>query len=287
MAKLPLVLISASLLAFFSVSHVQAATFYFQPAVVKMGIGDSARVEVIMDSPENVNAVEGVVKFPGNLLEALNINDAGSVISLWIQRPTIVEGQIVFSGAIPGGYPAFGGHLFSVDFKAKKFGTGSVVAGSVSALLNDGQGSSATVVVKKLSVIIGSAATGVSAPEISDNIPPENFQPVVASDPNLFDGQRFLSFATQDKGSGLDYYEVLEQNSFFKPNSENWQKPPSPYLLKDQELKSWIGVRAVDNNGNIRTVWIVPHWVVVDRYLLTIIFGIIAVIVLVLALRAR
>ncbi|MDO8466773.1 MAG: cohesin domain-containing protein [bacterium] len=271
----------------FSASQVNAATFYFDKDKVEAGVGDSFRVEFIMDSLENVNAVEGKINFPGNLLEVQNINDAGSVVSLWIERPAAVKDQIIFSGAIPGGYPALGGHLFSIDFKAKQVGTGLVSAGSVSALLNDGKGSSSTVIVKKLSVAIGPTAIGVSAPEIIDTILPEDFQPVIASNTNLFEGRHFLSFVTQDKGSGLDHYEILEQQSFFKPYSPDWLKTISPYLLKDQELGSWIGVRAIDNNGNIRTVWIMPHWVTVYRYVLTIIFGIIVLAVLALLVRGR
>jgi len=56
----------------------------------------------------------------------------------------------------------------------------------------------------------------------------------------------YLIFATKDKTSGIEYYEVKEKKGDFK-------KAVSPYLLEDQRLgKGLIIVKAIDKAGNER-----------------------------------
>ena len=61
---------------------------------------------------------------------------------------------------------------------------------------------------------------------------------------NIFDGKYFLVFATQDKGSGIDHYEVSEDNG------ASFIPAVSPYLLKNQSLDTKIIVKAFDKKGN-------------------------------------
>lgn len=84
-----------------------------------------------------------------------------------------------------------------------------------------------------------------------DIIPPEEFIPEIGQDPSMFGGKYFLSFATTDKTSGIDYYEVREGKQDFKKTS-------SPYLLEDQSLGKEIIVRAYDKAGNERIAEIIP-----------------------------
>ena len=60
-----------------------------------------------------------------------------------------------------------------------------------------------------------------------------------------------MVFATIDKTSGVDYYEVKE-------GKHDFQRAESPYLLEDQSLRSKISVRAVDKAGNERIAEIIP-----------------------------
>ena len=71
-----------------------------------------------------------------------------------------------------------------------------------------------------------------------------------------------MVFAAQDKGLGIDYYEIAEKRgSNITQNYAEllWQKEESPYLLEDQKLKSYIYVRAVDKAGNARIVYLPPQ----------------------------
>jgi len=97
-----------------------------------------------------------------------------------------------------------------------------------------------------------------SIPTLIDTEVPEAFTPVVASDQSIFNGKYFLVFAAQDKGSGIDHYEVRETRAYGKKRS--WEIAESPYLLRDQTLSSYIYVKAVDRVGNERVAEISPRY---------------------------
>ena len=80
----------------------------------------------------------------------------------------------------------------------------------------------------------------------ADTEPPEDFTPAIVNDPNVFDGKYFLVFATQDKGTGVDHYEVREGRWGWFREAE------SPYLLKQQKISRDVYVKAVDSAGNER-----------------------------------
>lgn len=84
-----------------------------------------------------------------------------------------------------------------------------------------------------------------------DATPPEEFEPQIGQDPAVFEGKYFLSFATTDKTSGADHYEIKEGKG-------EWRIGNSPYLLEDQSLRNKILVKAVDKAGNERIVEIIP-----------------------------
>ena len=86
-----------------------------------------------------------------------------------------------------------------------------------------------------------------------DATSPEVFTLEIGEDPSLFEGKYFLSFATQDKMSGIDYYEIKE-------GKIDWKKVTSPYLLEDQALGKKIVVRAYDKAGNYQDSEIKPSY---------------------------
>lgn len=86
-----------------------------------------------------------------------------------------------------------------------------------------------------------------------DATSPEEFTPQIID----IEGIKYLVFNTTDKVSGVSHYEVSEinLNRFGKIKSgqeAKWEIAESPYLLKDQELKSIIKIKAIDKAGNER-----------------------------------
>jgi len=114
-------------------------------------------------------------------------------------------------------------------------------------LLNDGLGTAAALKLEALELKIGAPAetpTNAWSSELAaDTTPPEAFTIEPTRDKNVFDGRYYIYFSTNDKQTGIAYYEVQE-------GAGVWKQASSPYLLQDQKLKSVIRVRAVDWAGN-------------------------------------
>ena len=205
---------------------------------------------------QDINAIEGKIIFPEKLLEMKEIRDGGSIVNFWIERPEIKNGGISFSGITPGGYIGKKGLVFSIIFQSIKEGQGQVQIQNVKTLRNDGKGTLENTTISNLQFIISEQALNSQAkiPKKDTGIP-EAFKPVLASDPTIFDGKYFLVFATQDKESGIDHYEVKEGSS------GNFIVAESPYLLQNQKLDQEIFVKAIDKSNNEQVeIFYPPYW---------------------------
>ncbi|MEK7124687.1 MAG: cohesin domain-containing protein [Patescibacteria group bacterium] len=239
-----------------------AAEIYFGSNSKEVGAGEKFEIGVFIDTKEeSINAIESNIDFPSDFLEFQGIENGSSILNLWVKQPYVLsDGKVFFSGVVPGGFQGNKGYLFSIIFKAKNLLSGSAKASIVSSgekiLLNDGSGSRADITKAPLSLTIKQEVSPEDFAPIYDPDPPEPFLLQIARDENIFSNRWFLVFNTQDKGSGIDYYEILEKPqpdsifSLFK--KDEWAKGQSPYLLTDQSLQSVISVKAVDRVSNSR-----------------------------------
>ncbi|TSC62679.1 MAG: Uncharacterized protein Greene041614_341 [Parcubacteria group bacterium Greene0416_14] len=276
----PLCSIVAALLL--PVSSVFAASVFVEPKNTEMRPGDSFEASVfIATENESINAIEGTVLFSEDLLMLEDVRDGASIVNFWIERPREEAGKIAFSGIIPGGYAGEKGLIFSAIFRAKKAGRGIIDSRALRVLLNDGEGTEAHSVASGAQIIVSEHAPSAEAVRIEDDTQaPEEFTATVTRNPSIFEGKYFLVFATQDKGSGIDHYEVCERGETSCVIAE------SPYVLAHQALRTKIIVRAIDKKGNKRVVVIPPH-LRVARYKSMLIFGILAIAVIVFFVRKR
>lgn len=246
-----------------------SAGLFFETETIEFTQGDEFLASIFLNTEgESINAVEGKVSFPPQLLEMREVRDGNSVVNFWVERPKM--GQITnisFSGIIPGGYQRPKGFLFSVVFRAKESGKGAIEIKDARILLNDSDGTKATLKISPLQFSISPSGTLTKrqATSIVDSHPPEDFHADIARDPELFKGQWFIVFATQDKVSGMDHYEVCEGIKTLCIVAE------SPYLLSNQKLDKKIFVKAVDKSGNEKVdvvypanwhPWYVNNWIV-------------------------
>lgn len=241
-------------ISFFIFTHsALAAGLFFDTSNTEIKTGSFFEVTVILNSPEQkINAVEGSVYFPGDLLNFVNIRENNSIINFWVEKPQVkTNNSINFSGIVPGGYLGEG-NLFKIIFKTKATGQGELDFKDVKVLLNDGLGTELSVSQKNLSFIVSDQApvqNEVVIVDLSDQYPPEPFTPIITKIPEIAGDNYVLVFATQDKDSGVDYYQVKEGLHAFV-NAE------SPYVLKNQKLDKKIIVKAFDKSGNVRQVTI-------------------------------
>ncbi len=172
------------------------------------------------------------------------------------------NGAIIFSGITPGGFQGNSGLLFSAVFEAKSEGVVSFGINDAKVLRNDGMGSPAVLAITSFKITISSEAPAVTPAitKIKDTESPESFVPQIAKDEILFEGKWFVAFATQDKASGIDHYEIKESRHNFLRIFKKWVIAESPYVLKDQELRSYVYIKAVDKAGNERISMVEPRY---------------------------
>ncbi|MDP2162330.1 MAG: hypothetical protein Q8K02_17755, partial [Flavobacterium sp.] len=200
-----LLLASVIVASFLVVAPAFAAEAFFKTKTQEIKTNQSFEVGIFINTDrESINAIEGKIIFPRDLLEIKKINDGNSIINFWIEKPkSVSEGQIAFSGIVPGGYNDSQGLIFSITFLAKKEGIGIIEFNGVKVLRNDGKGTEATLTISDFQFLISNPPAGKPAPQVTtpkteDRNPPEEFTPQIAADPALFKGEWFLVFATQD-----------------------------------------------------------------------------------------
>ncbi|MDD5720826.1 MAG: cohesin domain-containing protein [Candidatus Pacebacteria bacterium] len=245
----------------FSGPFVFAAEISFNTKVQEVAVGQQFQMEMLLNTDnEAINAIEGEITFPIDLLELEEVRDANSIVNFWVDKPKIEsDGQIAFSGIIPGGYQGPRGLLFTLIFVSKKEGQATIELHEAKTLLNDGKGTEALLSISPYQFTISQAARVSSVSSIIDKEPPESFAPAIAQNPAIANGKWFLVFATQDKRLGIDHYEIKETQQRFLDIFSKWISRESPYILQDQELRSYVFVKAVDKAGNERIVKINPR----------------------------
>lgn len=252
---------------FLIATPVFAAEISFDTKTREVSLGEQFEASIFLNTEEEyINAIEGKVIFPEDLLGLKEIRDGNSIVNFWVERPKIKStNQIIFSGIIPGGYIGKKGLIFSAIFQSKNEGEDTVKIQEAKTLLNDGKGTEASISTSNLQLVVSKEVplSQISPIKIIDTDPPEPFEPMISQDPEIFNGQYFLVFLTQDKRTGIDHYEILEKGQKGSLQSlireEKWQTGESPYLFKDQKLKSYIYVKAIDKAGNERIATLPPQ----------------------------
>lgn len=237
-----------------------AAALSFTADRTSVGIGDPFEVAVTLVTSNEVNAIGAAISIPPGL-ELVKTSNGNSVMSFWAEQPQFDSATrvLTFSGIMPGGFSGTG-RLLTLTLKADVPDTYPLSFDPSRTVLYQ-NGPNGILEPTSMQSLVLHAITGTtSAPaSIIDTAPPEAFTPVVTRDPQLYDGAWTLVFATQDKGSGIAYYEVSESPvRVANPDTLSWTKVESPYRLKDQLLAKYIYVRAIDEQGNIRTELYTP-----------------------------
>lgn len=242
------------LIVLFLGSQANAASLVLESNTNQIKVDNDFQIDVLLNSEdESINTIGGNISFPQELIELKEIREGNSIINFWVEKPKADNGSISFSGIIPGGYNSKDGLIISLIFKAKNKGDGTIYLNQVEGYKNDGLGTPAVLSLSNINFYIREYFNNKEPDLIADSEQPETFVPEISQDQGLFDNKYFLVFATQDKGVGINHYEVCENNF------SNCVVAESPYVLKDQSLEKKIYVKAIDNNGNERVVVVSPQ----------------------------
>ena len=269
-----------------------AARLSFSPDRIEAPPGEPFSVSVMLDNEDQViNALEGRINFPADILDLEEIKSGDSIIGFWLESPVEIEkGRISFAGIIPGGFsgvlsPFYSGgrpgKVFTLIFRGRQNGDVQAEWQAPLALLNDGLGEAVEMNLGSLAVSLRDGlvnSSPVSETSSDDRVLPETFSPEISRDPNLFSGRWFVVFSTRDNRSGLVGYQVQEHSSV-TPNDDDWKDAVSPHLLRDQTRQSYVSIRAIDQVGNKRVVTLSPvtdinhyswvnFWFIISSFLL-------------------
>jgi hypothetical protein len=321
-------LCGACLMFFLLTLTAEAATLYIDPSTAQLNRGDAITVSVRLDTDEAaaecINAVDGVLTYSESIIP-VDVSIGESIFPVWVETPTINKENrtITFAGGIPNGYcgrvqgdPNLTNTVVELVFRSPGMQVGGSVeatAASVAftqettAYLNDGLGTKAELetfgTTFSLSSTVGSEIVDPWRDEVAaDTVPPEAFSIALEQDGKTFGGKAYIVFNTTDKQTGISHYEVIEENSteskLFRFGAANnpWVETRSPYVLKDQSLRSLIRVRAVDKAGNeyiatllpdesMRTGSLLNSWYVIGAAVSAL--SIIVLVLLILWLRNR
>lgn len=215
---------------------------------------DEFILTVLLDAGEDSNAVDGQIIYDATVFESMDIYEGNSGINFWIESPHEVSpGVITFAGMTPGGFQGNNEKLFALRMKAKKVGTHTISIRGARLYKNDGSGSPSALDMQALSLVVEGESLAPAKMTQLDVEPPEDFTPIIANDHNIYDGKHFIVFKTQDKGLGVDHYEIREGLFGLYVRAE------SPYLLKRQKVDRPIYIRAIDKEGNVREVVVAPR----------------------------
>jgi Tfp pilus assembly protein PilE len=295
--------------------HVFAATLYMDPGEAFGFRADTITINIRLDTDEGecVNTIDGSIAYDESI-SAIDVGTGESILSLWVERPTIDQGTrtIRLAGGIPNGYcgripgdPRLTNTIATLVFQVPGFAVGGKSGSSskeakitftpeTRVLLNDGEGTEATLKTYGATIRLddkpGASVSDPWALAVSgDQNPPAPFSLELVKNPDVFNNKYYIVFSTTDKESGLDHFEVLEEPfeelSLFKWGAPDraWAEVTSPYVIKDQALRSVIRVKAVDKSGNERIATYAPEGTarLVDP-LSAIIVGVLGLLVLIL-----
>jgi hypothetical protein len=265
-----------------------AVLLYLDPANPVVYRGDTVTMSLRLDTDEGecINTVDAVIAYePG--IRAVDVSRGSSILNIWVEDPKIDEANrtITFAGGITGGYcgraagdPSLTNVIADIVFQSPGFAIGggessaspSVTIGDESSvLLNDGFGTEAVLRVQNAMVTLEDTPANERTDAwrervLDDRDPPSDFVITLTREDTAFSGQYFITWNTQDKQSGIDHYEVMEEPledlyAFRWGRADApWVQSESPYVLKDQTLNSTLRVKAIDKAGNETIAVLVP-----------------------------
>lgn len=228
----------------------QAMSLYFEKPEAEILVGDTVILNVYLDTEGvEINGIEGNVKISGGGV-VNNLSVAGSVFSLWPNKPSLSGKEIEFVGGSVSGVFGKKNKVFSVFFKATEVGKINLSLKQADVFLNDGKGTKLALVgrneIFNISKSTNEVRNELSDLILNDKVLPNPFKIELGKDSNVFDGKYFISFYATDDMSGINRYEVRENGSPAVRSGNN-------YVLEDQSLGGKVEVKAIDNAGNFTT----------------------------------
>jgi hypothetical protein len=145
-----------------TIGHAGGAGLAVSPGLVKTNAGQSFSVTIQVNANEAINAASGTVSFPDNILSATSISQGGSIFTLWTVSPTVAGNTIPFGGGLASPGFSGSGKLFTINFKAKGNGSGTISISGGQVLANDGHGTNVYTGASSSSITVAPNLSGAT-----------------------------------------------------------------------------------------------------------------------------
>ena len=223
-----------------------ASELRINPVDSTVNQGEFVFVDIELNATEAVNAFSGDIVFDSEYLQLDRLLDGTTIISNWIERPELIEGnKIRMAGIITGGWYGTEARLLRLVFMTKKEGVTVVKAESLELLRHDGVGSEAQIIPVDAKITItgvddGNAATAIQE---ADVYPPSlTFHDIVTI--HAVDGKRrALITEFSDSEGGVESVQVSVAG-------REWEDVLGPYIFDNSWWRREVLVKAVDRSGN-------------------------------------
>lgn len=235
-SKLIILLLGCGMFATFLPNSALAAKFLFDPENGVRSTGSTFSVDLKID-PEGraINSAEGLIRFPADMLELVDLKTNGSAFTLWIKEPQFSKEMngIYFAANSQNALLDSKLQVLRLEFKVKSTGSATLGALEYRILAHDGLGTD-----------ISRAGKNAVYQLVADNISPLPFD--VSIDVEKSDNPvREISYQTSDSLSGIEKYIILiDGKEFIHTTSIKTILPPQKPGMHD------ITVRALDFGGN-------------------------------------
>ncbi len=173
MAVLKKLIFSFSAISFFAFSYVNAANLFLTADTQQPAVGSTVNVNIrISSTDQTVNAAQGTFYYPRDILEVSQIIRTDSIFDIWLSPPTINApiGEISFLGGGTNAYSGSSLQVFTVSFKVR--GTGSGTIGFRTAEITAGDGTGTNILASSTAITIAAGGVPLKAPVVTPVAPP-------------------------------------------------------------------------------------------------------------------
>ncbi|MDD4931584.1 MAG: hypothetical protein PHG66_05595 [Candidatus Colwellbacteria bacterium] len=198
----------------FMMGAASAATLNLSADKQDFSINDDFTIDLKIDSQGvAVNAAQGTVQYPSDILELRSIDRSKSVFNFWLQEPsTATKGSVQFTGGSTSGFSGQSLEVFKMVFRVKGVGTAPIVVADGAITASDGSGSNVLVGGKGIDIVVGGAGSQ-SNTQITPTIPP-------------------ITPITRPATSSIVLPVKPSLNVGLYPDSEIWYNISAPFLVQ-------------------------------------------------------
>ena len=135
--------LASLILLFLIVKSASAAVVYVLPEEKNFSSGEIVSVDIKIDSEgESINAIEGTIEWPTNILEFVSVTKKDSVFDFWLEEPigSSASSSLRFVGGTTKGISGAALHIVNIQFKTVSAGTAELLISEVAVTASDGKG---------------------------------------------------------------------------------------------------------------------------------------------------